>query len=175
MFVSVVDVVIIAVIGIFTLRCSIRGFAIEFLSMAAVVFGLVVAILYYREMAPAVTQRIMPELHRFSAAIAFVILFFVVFIVVSILKKLVIDFVRKIKFHGVDRFLGFFFGIAEGIVFVYLLLFLVSVQTFIEPDIILGKSILAQKLMGLFPVDIKQVVESVVLSGKPLMEMNTVV
>jgi membrane protein required for colicin V production len=57
--------------------------------------------------------------------------------------------IEGIQLGGLDRLLGFVFGTVEGLVIVCLLLFLISIQPFIQPDTILGKSFFAKMLLPL--------------------------
>ena len=165
MYIAIVDIVIVGIIALLALRCAIKGFVSELLSMAALVFGLLFAIFFFRRAAVVVGERFLPDMQILAEIITFAILFITVFVLIKLLELLLKSIIGKIKLTGVDRFLGFFYGIVEGIVVVYLLLFLINIQPFIEPDLILGRSLLAGKLMQLITGNIGELVESIAWAG----------
>jgi membrane protein required for colicin V production len=115
--------------------------------MAALVFGLLAAIFFYRAGAVIVRDHFMPDVKILPEIISFVVLFMIVFIVVKILELVLKSVIDGIRLGGIDRFLGFIFGIAEGIIVVCLVLFVISVIPFIDSESILGKSFLARILL----------------------------
>jgi membrane protein required for colicin V production len=147
MSVAVIDIVFLGLIIIFSLRCAVRGFVSEVLSMAALVFGLLTAIFFFRTGGQIVRNRFMPEMEIVPEIIAFVSLFMIVFIIIKILELMLKGIIDGIRLGGVDRFLGFFFGVAEGIIVVCLFLFLLSIQPFVDSELILGKSFAAKMLL----------------------------
>jgi membrane protein required for colicin V production len=147
MSVAVIDIVFLGLIAIFSLRCAVRGFVSEVLSMAALVFGLLTAIFFFRTGAQIVRNQFMPGVEVVPEIIAFIALFMIVFIVIKILELMLKGIIDGIRLGGVDRFLGFFFGIAEGIIVVCLFLFLISIQPFVDSEIILEKSLTAKILL----------------------------
>ena len=173
--VSIADIFIVMIIALMAIRCALRGFVSEFLSMAAFVLGTLSAILFFRQAAQVVREQLMPEIKMLAEIISFILIFLVVCIVVKLLKKLLQDIIAKIRLCGIDRFLGFFYGIAEGVVVVYLLLFLITIQPFIDSDLILGNSILAEKLIELVTRNIPDVAETVAWQNISLTGLFTVV
>jgi len=45
---SIIDIVFVGLIGLFMIRCYLKGFVSELLSMAALVLGLLAAIFFYK-------------------------------------------------------------------------------------------------------------------------------
>lgn len=144
---TVIDIVFIVIIAIFTLRCAVRGFISELMSMAALVFGLLAAMFFFRRGGIFVRERFLPDTETLSDIIAFAALFLIVFIVIKILEKMMKDIIKGIHLGGVDSFLGFFFGLAEGIIIVCLLLFLICIQPVADPASILEDSFFAELLV----------------------------
>jgi membrane protein required for colicin V production len=147
MGIVIIDIIFLALIAIFSLRCAVRGFVSEVLSIAALIFGLLAAIFFFRAGAIIVREQFMPDVKVLPEIISFAALFMIVFIVVKILELVLKSVIDGIRLGGLDRFLGFIFGIAEGIIVVCLILFVISVQPFVNPEIILGESFLAKILL----------------------------
>jgi membrane protein required for colicin V production len=178
MYISIVDIVIVGIIALIAIRGALRGFVKEVLSMAALVIGLLFAIFFFRRAAVVVNEQYMPGMKTLSEIISFVVLFLVAFAAVKLVEVILRDIIKKIQLTGVDRLLGFFYGLAEGIVIVYLLLFLINIQPFIDTDAIMGRSLLAEKLMqflGGNAKNIQDAVESIVRQGTQLTGMFTIV
>ena len=159
--IAAVDVIIIVIIALFALRCTLKGFVSEFFSMAALVIGLLFAIFFFRRAAIVFAERFMPESRVLPEIISFALLFAIAFAIIKMLETLLKSIVGKIKLTGIDRFLGFFYGVAEGLVVVYLLLFLINIQPLFNSDIVLGNSIIAEKLLQIITGNIKEAVESI--------------
>jgi membrane protein required for colicin V production len=161
MYFAIVDIVIVGIIALFALRSAVRGFVKEFFSMADLVIGLLFAILFFRRAAAVIGEQFAPEMKTLADVISFAILFIAVFIAVKLLEAILRDIFAKIKLKSLDRLLGFFYGVVEGIVIVYLLLFLINIQPFFDPQRILEKSVLAEKLMQLITGNLRNVKDAV--------------
>ena len=147
MGIAIVDIVFLGVIAVFTLRCMVRGAVSEILSMAALVFGLLAAIFFYKTAALIVRERFMPDIKVLPEILSFIALFLIVFAVIKILEAMLKGIVEGIKLKGPDHFLGFILGLAEGVVVVCLLLFIICIQPFVNPENILSGSFFAELLL----------------------------
>jgi len=159
---AVIDIVFLIVIAIFALRCALRGIVGELMSMAALVLGLLAAIFTFRKTAELIRGKFIPDIKALPEIISFTVVFLAVFAVIKILETILKDIIDRIQLGGLDRFLGFFLGIAEGLVIVCLLLFLILVQPFVEPDLLLKDSLFADILMP-YIIGTKKELEGVVL------------
>jgi membrane protein required for colicin V production len=147
MGIAIIDIVFLGLIVIFSLRCAVRGFISEVLSMAALVFGLLAAIFFFRAGALIVREQFMPDVKVLPEIISFIAIFMIVFIIGKILELVLKNIIEGIQLGEVDRILGFFFGFAEGIIVICLLLFLIAIQPFVNPDLIFEKSFFAKILL----------------------------
>jgi membrane protein required for colicin V production len=159
---AVIDVVFLVIIAIFALRCALRGIVSELMSMAALVLGLLSAIFTFRKTAELIRGKFVPDVKALPEIISFVAVFLIVFAVIKIFETILKDIIERIQLGGPDRFLGFFLGIAEGLVIVCLLLFLIIVQPFVKPELVLEGSLLAEILMPFILGTRKELMESVV-------------
>ena len=147
MSVTIVDIIIIVIIALFVLHSAIKGFVSEVFSLAAVVLGLLFAILFFRRISLIINEYFLLEIILIADIISFILLFLVVYAIIRFLGVIIKDIITKIKLTGLDRFLGFVYGLAKGMVFVYLLLFLISIQPLFDPNLVLGNSLLVQWFM----------------------------
>ncbi|MCL2043284.1 MAG: CvpA family protein [Treponema sp.] len=152
MNIAIIDIIIIVIIALFVLRSSAKGFVSEFFSLAAVVFGLLFAILFFRRAALFISEYFSLEINLLADIISFVLLFLVVFMIIKFLGVIIKDIITKIKLTGLDRLLGFAYGLAKGIVVVYLLLFIIRIQPLFNPNIILGNSSLVELFMRIIHI-----------------------
>jgi membrane protein required for colicin V production len=162
---AVIDVVFLILIAIFALRCALRGIVGELMSMAAVVLGILAAIFFFRKTAELIRGKFIPDVKALPEIVAFITNFIIVFAVIKIFEIILKDIIEGIKLGGPDRFLGFFLGIAEGLVIVCLILFLITVQPFVEPELLLEGSLFADKLMP-YIIGTRKELEAVVLFGE---------
>jgi len=142
-----IDVFFVIIIAISALRCAARGFISEIMSMAALIFGLLAALLFFRQGGVLVRGWFMPEVRVVPEIIAFIAFFLIVYAVIKIVEMTLKSIIEGIKLGGLDRLLGFALGIVEGLIFVCLLLFLISIQPFFNTDYLLGNSFFAQLLL----------------------------
>jgi membrane protein required for colicin V production len=162
---TVIDIIFLVIIAIFALRCALRGIVGEIMSIAALVLGILSAIFFFRKTAELIRGKFIPDVKALPEIVAFIAVFIIVFAVIKIFEIILKDIIERIRLGGPDRFLGFFLGIAEGLVIVCLLLFLITVQPFVEPDFLLEGSLFADKLMP-YIIGTRRELESVALFGE---------
>jgi len=146
---SVLDVILILLIVLFVIRCYLKGFVSELLSMAAFVLGLLASLFFYKNGADYLRARFWPDLKTIPEIVAFVALFLIVFIIIKILEMMLKGIIQGVRLGGADRFLGVIFGLAEGIAVVSLILFILRIQPLVDPSSLLSDSIFARLLLPL--------------------------
>ena len=146
---SVIDYIFIALIILFIIRCYLKGFISELLSMAAIVLGLLAALYFYKNGGEYLRGKFWPELKTIPEILAFVALFAIVFIVIKFLETMLKGIINEIRLGGADRFLGIIFGLAEGLAVVSLILFILRIQPLFDPSSILSDSFFAGLLLPL--------------------------
>jgi len=150
MNIAPIDILFGAVILIFTVRCALRGFIKEFMSMAALGLGLLAAVLFMKSASPLVVRLLGPDF--FPELIAFVAIFLIVFILVKIFERALNDIAQRINIDGVDRLLGFLLGLLEGFVLVCIILLLLKIQPLFDTSDLLGPSIFARYLLPIISI-----------------------
>jgi membrane protein required for colicin V production len=131
------------------IRCYLRGFISELLSMTSIVLGLLVSLFLYKNGGEFIRKTFLPEMEIVPEVIAFVILFVIVFIIVKILEIILKDIIEKVSLGSADSYIGIAFGLAEGIVVVSFVLFLLTIQPIFDSESILSNSFFANLLLPL--------------------------
>lgn len=116
------DHAVLTLIGFSVLLGVIRGFAREVIALASWAVAIVVASVYGGEAAPLLAQQIPDESWRVLAA--FVAVFFVVLIVMSVIGLLTSRLIKSAGLGVEDRALGSLFGLARGLLVVLVLVLL---------------------------------------------------
>jgi membrane protein required for colicin V production len=141
--------VFLGLIGLFMIRCYLKGFISELLSMAAVVLGLLASLFFYKNGADFLRDKYMHDLKVFPEIIAFIALFIIVFVIVKLFEIVLKDVIEGVRLKGADHFLGIVFGLAEGLAVVSLILFLLRIQPLFDPSPLLADSFFARILLPL--------------------------
>jgi membrane protein required for colicin V production len=79
--------------------------------------------------------------------VAFAAIFIIVFVAIKLIESVLKDIIRRISLSAIDHLLGFFFGIAEGLVIVIIILVIITVQPLFDKDVVLDGSVFARLLM----------------------------
>jgi membrane protein required for colicin V production len=145
--IALIDIIFAALTVIFVVRCALRGFIGEIMSMASVVLGLLAAFFFYKNGGVFIREKFMPGMEIIPDVLAFIALFLIVFILIKILESMLKEIIEGINLGGADRFLGIIFGLAEGIIVVSLILFVLTIQPLFDPAAVLNKSLFARLLL----------------------------
>jgi membrane protein required for colicin V production len=162
-----IDVVFMVIIAISALRCAARGFISELLSMAALIFGVLAALFFFRQGGALIRGWFMPDIKVVPEIIAFIAFFLLVYITAKIIEMTLKSIIEGIQLGGLDHLLGFLFGFVEGLVIVCLLLFLITIQPFFNSDSMLADSFLARILLPIISGDTSEITEAIVLLIRP--------
>ena len=147
---TVIDFIFLVLIGLFMIRCLFRGFIKEALLLAAIVFGFLGALFFYKNGGQFIRERYMPDTDVIPEIIAFAAIFAIVILASILVKYLLKSSIDKIKlFAGIDKLLGIVFGLFEGLLVVCLVLFLIDVQPLFSSEDVLSESFFANLLLPL--------------------------
>lgn len=147
--IAMLDIILGILILIFVVRCALRGFLAEFLSMASVIFGILGAISFYKKGSIFIRTKVFQDVPILPEILAFTAIFCIIFVAIKVLESLLKDIMERIDFGGVDRFIGVLWGFIEGLVCVVLVLFVLNIQPLVEKETILGGSMFAQLFIPL--------------------------
>jgi len=146
---ATIDYIFLILLALFVLRCYLKGFVSEILSMAAIVLGLLASLFFYKNGGVYVRERFSMEIKAIPEILAFIALFVIVFVAVKLLEFMLKGIINGIKLGGADKFLGLIFGFIEGLVVICLILFLLRVQPLFDPSSVLSDSFFAELLLPL--------------------------
>jgi len=149
---SAIDFVFIGLIMLFMIHCFLKGFVSVVFSMAAVVLGLLAALFFHKNGGEFLRTQFWPGLNVIPEIAAFVILFIIVFLVVKIIEKMLVDIIEGVSLSGADSFLGLIFGLAEGIVVVSLIIFVLKIQPLFDASTLLANSFFARLILPMIAV-----------------------
>ena len=149
MNISVIDIVFILIITLFVIRCYLKGFVSELLSMAAIILGILASLFFYKNGGEFLRQTFWQDMKIVPEIVAFIALFVIVFILVKLLEMILKGIIEGVRLSGADRFLGLIIGLAEGIAVISLVLFVLRVQPLFDPSSILSDSFFARLLLPL--------------------------
>ncbi|MDR2758454.1 MAG: CvpA family protein [Spirochaetaceae bacterium] len=144
-----IDIIFIALVLILVIRCALRGFIEEVLSMASVVIGALSAVFFYKKGGAFIRERYLENIEVIPEILAFVMLFLIPFVGIRILERIIKDIITRVKLGGFDRFLGILFGLLEGITLISLVLFVIDIQPLFDKNLLLEKSFFARFLLPL--------------------------
>jgi len=146
---EVIDIVFGLLIVIAAIRGAFRGFVTEVGSMAALILGFGGAIVFYKPVAGLLARQFGTSM--WNQLIAFLVLFLILYLVVKLIERMLHNIIERLSLDRLDSALGFFLGIAEGLVVVAVVLFVVNWQPFFDPQKLLGNSFFARMLFPVLP------------------------
>ena len=150
----VIDWIFSIIILIFAISGIIRGFIDNVFGKIAFVAGILLAYLFYKDIATGLLKDIK---YSFAAnVIAFLLIFVVTFLVIKIIQMIVAKVFQWSILKSLDRTLGFIFGIVEGAAVVCLIIFVLSAQPFFNTETIFDGSIYYNLVQSLFNSDVKK-------------------
>lgn len=140
---SIVDLIIIVVMCLSVLVGFIRGFIKEVLSVCLWLAAIICAVLYTQDLQLWLVDYI--EIPGVRVSAAFAIIFFVVFLVGSLVNRVLANVLQLSGFGLINRLLGVVFGAGRGILLIIAALLLLS-PTAITKDIMFQESLLVPLL-----------------------------
>jgi membrane protein required for colicin V production len=141
---NTLDWIFVVVLALLGVRCMIKGFVSEVLSVAAILVGLLAGLFLYKAAGQLLVGWGLPATPQLLPAIlGFAAVFLLAFLVVKLIERLLREGIEAAELGGVDRVLGLVLGLAEGLLLVSLVLVAMSL---LEPAL---KSIAGyQKLLS---------------------------
>ena len=150
-----VDIIFLLIVLLFAISAFARGLVKEFFGKAALVCGIIFALLFSSHLFPYVQSGIKNEL--LSKLIAFLLIFVIVFLLVKIIQEIVAKFFSGDILKSLDRSLGLVFGIIEGLALVALILVILTTQPWFSTEGILGESAFYRFLLPIVDSSAKKI------------------
>ena len=146
---SLIDIIIMLVIVAAAIRGTIKGFVAEAASMAALILGIGGAILFSRKLS-LVLEKYLGRT-GWNQIITFLLIFLVIYIAIKLLEGIMHAIFEKLNLNKLDSALGFFLGIAEGLLVGGLALFVLNWQPVFETHELLRNSLFYRLLLPFLP------------------------
>ena len=154
MNIGTLDIIFAVIILVAVIRCVYRGFIAEILSVAALLLGIACAVLLARPAARLLEEY--TQIQNASVIIAFLAVFLVVYIIIKISEGLIHRLFEALQLEKLDRALGFFLGIVEGILLCAVVTLILYLQPFFQLGDLLDESIFAGILLQVLPGGIEK-------------------
>ncbi len=160
-----VDYIILGIVGLSALIGFARGLIREVLALGIWIAAVVLAWLFFRDVADQLTPWISTPSIRLVAA--FLMIVFGVVLLGALLGYLLTMLIEKTGLSGLDRLLGVLFGAARGAVLVALLVFVAALTPlpedpwWQESQLIPPFHRLAERLLELVPPEIEERVKQI--------------
>ncbi|MFA5515512.1 MAG: CvpA family protein [Desulfuromonadales bacterium] len=121
------DIAILVVLVAFVVKGLLRGLLKECCSLLGLVIGAALAFRFHAPLAELMSEAFhLPA--GFCVATAFVVLFLATVLFFSLISFLLTRFVKLVFLSGMNRLVGGFFGLAQGILLLAILLFAASAR-----------------------------------------------
>jgi membrane protein required for colicin V production len=146
---EVIDIVFALLVVIAAIRGAFRGFVTEVGSMAALILGFGAAIVLYKPVALLLERQFGHS--TWNQLIAFLLLFLLGYLLVKLIQRMLQNVIERLNLDRLDSALGFFLGVAEGLLVVAAALFVINWQPFFDPGNLLGSSFFARMLFPVLP------------------------
>lgn len=132
MTLAIIDYIFIVVIILFAILGVVKGFIDNIFGKLSWIVGILGAFFFYDQVA----RNVLTGIKNVIAAniLAFVILFVIIFLIIKMIQVIIGRLFECPVLNSLDRALGFFFGIVEGIAVVALIIFLLCNQPFFQID-----------------------------------------
>lgn len=129
---TIIDWIFAVVIAIFAIIGLSKGFIDNIFGKLAWILAVICGCFFYDDAAQLVLGSI--ENQILKSVVAFLMVFVFVFLIVKLVQVIVAKIFEWNILKSLDRTLGFFFGIVEGLVVVGLIIFLFTVQPFFSTE-----------------------------------------
>ncbi|MCH5291227.1 MAG: CvpA family protein [Treponema sp.] len=136
---SVLDLVFVVILMACAMLAALHGFVREVLEKGAPVVSIWAALLLYRQVLVFIEPSV--PIHVLAVAISFFLVFIVVYVLLMIVRSIMVRIVNNEILRGLDRFLGFCFGLVEGLAIVVVVLVVLKIQPWFDVQDLLGQSL----------------------------------
>ena len=133
-----IDIFFTAIILFMTIKAIVRGFVTEVMSIAAIGLGIILGVLFSGLLGEFIGRQFGES--NWNQVISFLIIFLVSYILIKVFENGLNALVEKIHLDKLDRSLGLFFGIIEGIVLVMIFVFVIEAQPLFNTEKVEGES-----------------------------------
>ncbi|MGL1892066.1 MAG: CvpA family protein [Spirochaetaceae bacterium] len=144
--IDIIFIVIMLVVGFTGLK---KGFFSQVVTILGVILGLFVAYSQSDKLAVKLSEFI--GKHDWNVLLAFILIFVGIILFSVIINKLLKDSLEQLGTEGLDKILGFSFGLIQGLIICIGITYLLTVQPLFDPEPIFEDSIIGSKIVEVLP------------------------
>ena len=133
------DIVLALVVLFMILRGLLRGALAELFSVGAIVIGIAAAVIFSGPVGILVEENF--GLHGWGRVIAFLGIFIVSYLIMKLVEKVLRRFVENVNLQNLDKALGIFLGLVEGLALAALIIFVLRLQPLVDMEDALAGSL----------------------------------
>ncbi len=144
---NLLDIIFCIVLALLALRCFFKGIVYELMTKASILVSVLLAIIFYRVVGSLLSNLV--QLGEFAPIAGFIVVALVVFLVMKLLHASIATIVEGLNIQSIDRILGLFLGLAEGIMLSSLVLIALKLQPVFDLSATFEGSLFARILLPL--------------------------
>lgn len=151
---NLLDIIFILIIFIFGIRGIIKGAISELISLSILVFSILGSVFLRKPIAAFLGKffEIKMIANINPAEIAAVLLIFIfIYAILRFFERRIYDFLANINLLNLDKALGFFLGLIEGVCICFLIVFLLTHQLFFDFTNLIEESKIASIIIKILP------------------------
>ncbi len=148
MTVSILDIIFLVIIVACVLIATIKGFVKCFLSKAAIIASILLALSFTPNAAQIIKKWV--DIQYVTSILAFIAVFVIAFLVLKLLQLLIEKIFSGRVLKTLDRIFGAVWGILIGLLFVIVILLVLKIQPFANTQNLLDSSFFANMLLPFF-------------------------
>lgn len=146
---KVIDIIFIVVILILGFNGLKKGFFPQLITIIGILVGLFCAYFYCDDLAPYISKIIGER--DMNTLISFILIFVVILLLSMLLNKMLKETLSDLGAEGVDKVLGLFFGLIQGVFICIVITLLLTVQPLFNPEPIFTDSLIGSKFLKVIP------------------------
>lgn len=148
--ISVFDITLLSIVGLFAVRGLIRGVIKEFFTLLNFIIALLATVLYNDAFISFLQEHLGEQ--KWLPSVSFALCFFGILLVLTIIESIIYRFMQTSIKGEVSGIMGFILGIIEGAIFSSVIIWLLSHQSFFDHNVIFEGSIFTPLLVKLNPL-----------------------
>lgn len=146
---NVIDIFFILIILICAVIAAAKGFVKEIFNKVSWIAGIIIGCLFAKKLQPYLVSFVKSDF--LALLVSFLLIFAIVFLIIQIIKTIIGHAFEGDIMKGLDKSLGFFLGIVEGLALVMFIIIIVSSQTIVPVDGIFDNSFFYNLIKPLVP------------------------
>ncbi len=159
MNIAAFDIVSLIILFLLALRATFRGFLTEIMSMASIIVGIIIAVIFTRPVSVLLENYIGQSF--WNMIIAFLGLFLVSYLIIKIFESSLNTLIEKVQLEKLDQSLGFFLGLIEGFLLIIILVFALQAQQIFDVSNLFDNSYASTIAGKIIPIGTKLLEEGI--------------